>query len=109
MKAMAQIFDKYKEDAANVASNETINFTEKIAPFINPDLMLQKEAFTCLNEMRIDHYNCHVLNKFLQYFGNQHLKTQRFPTGVTTIMEEIQRENPNLIAIVMEASESILT
>lgn len=109
MKAMARIFDKYKEDAANVASNETINFTEKIAPFINPDLMLQKEAFTCLNEMRIDHYNCHVLNKFLQYYGNQHLKTQRFPTGVTSIMEEIQRENPNLIAIVMEASESILT
>jgi hypothetical protein len=37
---MAIIFEKYKEEAANVAMDETINFSEKIAPFINPDLML---------------------------------------------------------------------
>ena len=40
LKAMAYIFEKYKEDAAQVAVDETINFSEKIAPFINPDLML---------------------------------------------------------------------
>jgi hypothetical protein len=40
MKAMAIIFEKYKEDAAQVAMDETINFSEKIAPFLNPDLML---------------------------------------------------------------------
>jgi len=109
LKAMAKIFERYKEDAANVAMDETINFSEKIAPFINPDLMLQKEAFICLNETRIDRYNCHILNKFLQIFGNQPLETQRVPNGVTTIMAEIERENPNLLAIVMEASQSILT
>ena len=31
------------------------------------------------------------------------------PAALDGSMEEIQRENPNLIAIVMEASESILT
>lgn len=40
MQAMAMIFDKYKEDAAQVAMDETINFSEKIAPFLNPHLML---------------------------------------------------------------------
>ena len=40
MKALAIIFEKYKEEAAQVAMDETINFSEKIAPFINPDLML---------------------------------------------------------------------
>lgn len=109
LRAMARIFEKYKEDAANVAMNETINFTEKIAPFINPDLMLQNEAFICLKEIRIDPYNCHVLNKFLQVYGNQPLESQRVPNGVTTIMAEIERIEPNLLAIVMEASESILT
>jgi len=48
LKAMSIIFEKYKEDAAQVAIDETINFSEKIAPFINPDLDLQKEAFICL-------------------------------------------------------------
>ena len=40
LKAMAMIFEKYKEDADWIAMDETINFSEKIAPFINPDLML---------------------------------------------------------------------
>ena len=40
LKALAMIFEKYKEEAAQVAMDETINFSEKIAPFINPDLML---------------------------------------------------------------------
>lgn len=40
LKAMSIIFEKYKEDAAQVAIDDTINFSEKIAPFINPDLDL---------------------------------------------------------------------
>jgi hypothetical protein len=75
LKAMAYIFEKYKEDAAQVAVDETINFSEKIAPFINPDLMLQKEAFICLNETRIDRYNCHILYKFLHEYGDVDLET----------------------------------
>jgi len=87
MKALAIIFEKYKEEAAQVAMDETINFSEKIAPFINPDLMLQKEAFTCLNETRIDRYNCHILHKFLLQYGDQHLKSME--NGVTTIQAEL--------------------
>lgn len=75
LKALAYIFEKYKEEAAQVAMDETINFPEKIAPFINPDLMLQKEAFTCLNETRIDRYNLHILHKFLHQYGDVELET----------------------------------
>jgi len=89
MKALAMIFEKYKEEAAQVAMDETINFSEKIAPFINPDLMLQKEAFTCLNETRIDRYNCHILHKFLVQYGDVHLETAQVAGGVTTIQSEL--------------------
>jgi len=109
---MAMIFEKYKEEAANVAMVETINFSEKIAPFLNPNLMLQKEALICLNETRIDRYNCHILHKFLQDYGHQELVTAKVSGGgvlVTTIIAELQREAPELFESVMEASSSILT
>lgn len=109
MKAMAIIFEKYKEDAAQVAMDETINFSEKIAPFLNPDLMLQKEALICLNETRIDRYNCHILNKFLHEYGAQELETTMSQKGFTTINQELEREAPELIESAMEASGSLLT
>mmetsp|Transcript_17693 Transcript_17693/g.29918 ORF Transcript_17693/g.29918 Transcript_17693/m.29918 type:complete len:227 (-) Transcript_17693:42-722(-) len=109
LKAMAMIFQKYKDEAASVAMDETINFAEKIAPFINPDLMLQKEVFVCLNEIRYDANSCHVLHKFLQDFGEVELETAQMQ-GVTTILQEIQRENPDLFESVMEAeNNSLLT
>jgi len=92
MRALAVIFEKYKEEAAQVAMDETINFSEKIAPFINPDLDCQKEALVCLNETRIDRYNCHILHKFLLQHGDVHLKSME--NGVTTIQAELQRMFP---------------
>jgi len=74
LKAMSLIFEKYKEEAAEVAMNETINFSEKIAPFLNPQLMLQKEALICLNEIKIDHYNCHILQKFMEEYGEYQIQ-----------------------------------
>jgi len=38
IKSLAYIMKKYKDEAAQVAVDETINFAEKIAPFLNPDL-----------------------------------------------------------------------
>lgn len=35
--AMAYLFKKYKEKATYVAIDETINFAEKLAPYINPE------------------------------------------------------------------------
>ena len=35
--ALSYLFKNYKDDAADVAINETINFSEKLAPFINPE------------------------------------------------------------------------
>lgn len=37
IKSLAYIMKKYKDEAAQVAVDETINFSEKVAPFLNPD------------------------------------------------------------------------
>lgn len=37
IKSLAFIIKKYKESAAQVAKDQTINFAEKLAPFLNPD------------------------------------------------------------------------
>ena len=66
IKALAVLFKKYQEEAAQVAVDETINFAEKLAPFINPNWDTQKEVFACLYEiLPMDPYNCHILNQFL--------------------------------------------
>lgn len=36
IRALAFLFNKYKEVAAQVAINETVNFSEKLAPFMDP-------------------------------------------------------------------------
>jgi len=36
IQALAYLFKKYKEVAAQVAINETVNFSEKLAPFMDP-------------------------------------------------------------------------
>ena len=40
IKSLAYIIKKYKDEAAQVAVDETINFAEKLAPFINPETQL---------------------------------------------------------------------
>jgi len=37
VKSLAYIMKAYKEEAAQVAVDQTINFSEKLAPFINPE------------------------------------------------------------------------
>jgi hypothetical protein len=37
IKSLAYIMKKYKDEAAQVAVDDTINFAEKLAPFINPE------------------------------------------------------------------------
>jgi hypothetical protein len=102
---MAIIFQKYNVEAAQVAMNETINFAERIAPFLNPDLNLQKEVIVCLNEIRFDPRSCHVLYKFLQEYGDVELETGKMQ-GLTTILQELQREAPELFETVMEADNA---
>lgn len=90
VKSLAYIMKTYKDEAAQVAVDQTINFSEKLAPFINPETGLQKETVLCLREVcGIDQYNCHVLNKFLQKHGETHIK--REAGGVTTIKRELSQ------------------
>ena len=73
--ALSYLFKKYKEIAADVAINETINFAEKLAPFINPEYQMQKDVFTCLAEVLThDAYNCHILHKFIHKYGELPVK-----------------------------------
>ncbi len=86
---MAAIIKSYREDAAQVAIDETINFAEKLAPFINPATDLQKETIYCLIEVcNIDPYNCHVLNNFLTQYGDIPI---RWDYGLTTINREMKQ------------------
>mmetsp|Transcript_38414 Transcript_38414/g.36776 ORF Transcript_38414/g.36776 Transcript_38414/m.36776 type:complete len:162 (+) Transcript_38414:1057-1542(+) len=103
VKSLAYIMKKYKEkdEGAQVAVDETINFSEKIAPFINPDTQLQKEALLCLKEVcQIDPYNCHVLKKFVVSYGELPIKRESGST--TTIKKELQ-QYPELLHLIIEA------
>ena len=68
--ALSYLFKKYKDVAADVAINETINFAEKLAPFIHPEYGVQKEVNACLAVVLAnDSYNCHILQKFILKYG----------------------------------------
>lgn len=95
--ALAYLFKNYKEVAADVAINETINFSEKLAPFINPDYGLQKEVFTCLQEvLQNDMYNGHILQKFILKYGE-------LPVKGSTLKHEMFQECQDILELAMEA------
>lgn len=86
--ALAYLFKKYKEEAAQVAIDETINFAEKLAPFINPEYGVQKEVFVCLAEiLPIDQFNCHILQKFIVKYGSELIINR--PEGKRTLKQEM--------------------
>ena len=76
---------------------ETINFAEKLAPFINPEYQVQKEVFTCLAEiLSIDAYNCHILQKFILKYGELPVKNR-------TLKHEMFQECHEIFELAMEA------
>lgn len=92
VKALSVLFKKYQEEAAQVAVDETINFAEKLAPFINPNLDRAKEVFACLYEiLPMDPYNCHILNQFLIKHGDVTMKGEH-PTTIKQIMAQDYNE-----------------
>ena len=95
--ALSYLFKKYKEVAADVAINETINFSEKLAPFINPEYQMQKDVFTCLAEvLSNDEYNRHILQKFIIKYGE-------LPVKGTTLKHEMFQECHEILELAMEA------
>lgn len=71
IRALAVLFKKYQEEAAQVAIDETINFAEKLVPFFDPDHSVAKEVFDCLYEiLPLDPFNCHILQKFILKYGD---------------------------------------
>ena len=95
--ALSYLFKKYKDVAADVAINETINFSEKLAPFINPDYGVQKEVFACLAEVLThDDYNCHILQCFINKYGE-------VPAKGATLKQEMYQECPDICELAMQA------
>ena len=95
--ALAYLFKNYKETAAQVAIDETINFSEKLAPFINPEYGVQKEVFVCLAEiLSLDNYNCHILQKFILRYGELPVKENR------TLKLEMYQECPEILELAMQ-------
>lgn len=91
VKSLAYIIKKYKEEAVQVAIDETINFSEKLAPFLNPETQLQKETVLCLREVcSIDAYNCHILKQFIHKYGEFPIKRES-QNNITTIRRELSQ------------------
>lgn len=94
---MAFLFQKYKEEAAQVAIDETINFSEKLAPFINPKYGVQNNVFVCLAEiLSIDVYNCHIMHRFILKYGE-------LPVNNKTLKHEMFQECHEIFELAMEA------
>ena len=90
IKSLAYIIQKYKDLAAKVAIDDTINFTERIAPFLNPTTGLQVDAVICLREVCSRHeYNAHILKQFLERYGDLPISRDGAPT--TTIRKELTK------------------
>lgn len=110
--ALSYLFKKYKEVAAQVAINETVNFSEKLAPFMDPAYGVQKEVFICLLEILTeDSYNCHILQKFL-------LKYEEMPISrgevegervVVSLRHELRENCSEIYDLAMGDTANILT
>lgn len=97
IEALAFFFQKYKEEAAQVAIDETINFSEKLAPFINPRYGVQNNVFVCLAEiLSIDVYNCHIMQRFILKYGE-------LPVNGKTLKHEMFQECHEIFELAMEA------
>lgn len=102
IRALAFFFKKYKDVAAQVAIDETINFSEKLAPFINPEYNVQKEVFACLAEvLSIDPYNCHILQKFIIQYGEMPVNSNA--DSMRTFKHEMYTQCPEILELAMEA------
>ena len=110
--ALAYLFKKYKVVAAQVAINETVNFAEKLAPFIDPQYGVQKEVFICLLEILTeDRYNCHILQKFFLKYEEMPIKRESLDGEiiVVTLSHEIREKCSEIYDLAMGETSNILT
>jgi hypothetical protein len=97
--ALAYLFKKYKEEAVQVAIDETINFSEKLAPYINPEYGIQNEIkFLLLEVLSRDAFNCHILQKFIVKYGNDMVISR--PDGKRTLRQEMYQECQEILELV---------
>lgn len=67
IKTLGFIFEKHRQDAAQIASTQCINLVEKLLPFVNPTYKLEGAAMRCILEITTDdEYSCFLLKKLLK-------------------------------------------
>ena len=98
------LFQKYEEGAAAVAISETINFVEKLFPFIHPNLSTHKETIQSLKEVcQEDNYSALSLKRLLGEYGDRFFTLAE---GRTTSLNTFLAESyPELVDMAQEASD----
>ena len=107
VRAIAFLVKKYFEDsetndqAKNIV-DETINFTEKVFPFLNPRLRSFEEAAVSIRHVCLcNEYNCLLLRRLLAKYGDSEIKME--DGTVKTISLELESYYLDLVALAREA------
>ena len=64
-----KLFEKYKQEAVEVAVTETINFVEKVFPYIHPNFPTHKMTAQSIKEVCSDDYSATLMKRLLNRYG----------------------------------------
>lgn len=99
-----KLFEKYEESASAVAISETINFVEKLFPYVHPNLRCFKGTINSLKEVcQKDNYSALCLKRMLNNHGDKFIT---LGNGRTTNINTYLAENySELIDIARDSKE----
>lgn len=102
VRAISFIVKKYPNEGSRVAIDETVNFAEKLGPYLNPATTVFDEIATTLSQVcSLDSYNGLLLKKFVEEHGE---KLITWEGGMsTTIKRELVQNYPDLVEMALEA------
>lgn len=69
-----KFFEKYKEEATEVATTETINFVEKVFPYISPTFPTHSATVSTIKEVCSDEYSAVLLKRLLNKYSIENQK-----------------------------------
>ncbi len=83
-----KLFEKYEEQAACICISETINFVERIFPYVHPNLKTHEGTINSLKEVCTEdnQYSALALKRLLEKFGEQFITLNN---GRTTIIKAL--------------------
>lgn len=101
-----KLFDKYEEQASAVAISETINFVEKLFPYLHPNLDTHEGTVSSLKEVcSEDNYSALSLKKMFTFYGDKFFSLTKENSRMTSINGFIAEKHADLIEITRNAKE----